>query len=78
MLNATREVVPDQARRWISFVGFLAAPVGAILGHVSLSQVRDRGETGRGLDLAGAIIGWSVTAVVIAGIVVMALLATPG
>src|SRR5215469_3020024 len=32
--------------------------VGAILGHVSKRQIRERGEGGRGMALAGVICGW--------------------
>jgi hypothetical protein len=37
--------------------GFLGA-VGAILGHVARRQVRERGEGGDGMALAGIIVGW--------------------
>jgi hypothetical protein len=37
---------------------FLVPLVGAILGHVALSQITRRGEQGRGLALAGIIVGW--------------------
>ncbi|MEE6259458.1 DUF4190 domain-containing protein [Plantactinospora sonchi] len=32
--------------------------VGAILGHVSRKQIRERGEGGDGLAMAGLIVGW--------------------
>jgi hypothetical protein len=48
----------------------LGFPVGAILGHVALSQIKRTGQEGRGLALAGIIIGWSVTALVL-GVVVI-------
>lgn len=32
--------------------------VGAILGHVARKQIRERGENGAGLALAGVIVGW--------------------
>lgn len=48
----------------------LAAPVGAILGHVALRQIRDTGQEGRGLALAGIIIGWAVTGLVLLLIVI--------
>lgn len=32
--------------------------VGAILGHVALNQIKQTGEEGRGMALAGVIIGW--------------------
>lgn len=37
--------------------GFIGA-VGAILGHVARRQVRERGEGGDGMALAGIIVGW--------------------
>lgn len=39
----------------------LSAPVGAILGHVALRQIRERGEEGQGMALAGVIVGWVIT-----------------
>jgi hypothetical protein len=47
----------------------LACPVGAILGHVALRRIRETGEEGRGLALAGIIIGWTATAFVLLAIV---------
>jgi hypothetical protein len=44
--------------------------VGAVLGHVSRRQIRDRGEGGDGMALAGIIVGWIVTGI---GLVVVAL-----
>ncbi|MFD1321139.1 DUF4190 domain-containing protein [Micromonospora sonneratiae] len=42
-------------------VGILA-PVGAILGHLSLRQIRkNTSQTGRGMARAAVIIGWSLT-----------------
>jgi len=35
---------------------------GAICGHVALNQIKRTGEGGRGLALAGVIIGWVFTA----------------
>ncbi len=41
---------------WIlPFVGSLA---GVIMGHISLSQLKTSGEKGRGMALAGVIVGW--------------------
>lgn len=40
---------------------FVAAPIGAILGHVARRQIKDRGEQGDGLALAGIVTGWIVT-----------------
>ena len=40
----------------------LIGVVGAILGHVSRKQIRERGEGGDGMALAGIIVGWIATA----------------
>ena len=39
---------------------FLAvlAPAGAITGHVALKRIKTSGQSGRGLALAGVIVGW--------------------
>ncbi|WP_396658021.1 DUF4190 domain-containing protein [Microbacterium sp.] len=46
-----------------SLVGLFVIPiigqiVGIITGHISLNQLKTSGENGRGLALAGTIIGW--------------------
>jgi hypothetical protein len=43
-------------------LGGLPGVIGAILGHVSMKQIRERGENGRGMALAGVITGWSAFA----------------
>ena len=40
---------------------FLFAPLGIVFGHVSLSQIKRSGEEGRGLAVAGLVIGYLVT-----------------
>lgn len=41
---------------WIlPFIGSLA---GAIMGHISLGQIKRTGEKGRGMALTGVILGW--------------------
>jgi curved DNA-binding protein CbpA len=45
----------------------VAAPVGAIVGHVARGQIRDRGELGGGLATAGIVVGWLVTAAYVCG-----------
>ena len=58
---------PNAPLNTLSIVGFIlafiVAPVGAILGHVSLSQIKKRFERGRGLALAAVIIGWIATGI---------------
>ncbi|HET8659066.1 MAG TPA: DUF4190 domain-containing protein [Micromonosporaceae bacterium] len=39
----------------------ITAPVGAVLGHVARRQIRERGEGGDSMALAGIIIGWILT-----------------
>lgn len=36
----------------------IGAVVGAILGHIALNQIKKSGEDGRGMALAGVIVGW--------------------
>jgi hypothetical protein len=53
-----------------SLAGFLigiSAPVGAILGHMALRQIRQTGEDGAGLAKAGIIVGWIITGLILAG-----------
>jgi hypothetical protein len=38
--------------------GGLLGLVGALLGHASRKQIRERGEGGDGMALAGVIVGW--------------------
>lgn len=48
----------------VSILGFIwvlpviGSLVGAILGHVALSRIKTNGGGGRGLALAGVIVGW--------------------
>lgn len=62
----------------IAVTGGLLSFVGAILGHVAMSQIKRTGEEGRGMALAGIIIGWTVTAlwVLLIGVIVLVAVAT--
>jgi hypothetical protein len=40
-------------------------PIGAILGHVARKQIRETGEQGDGMALAGIIVGWITTGIVV-------------
>ncbi|KUI41457.1 cyclophilin [Mycobacterium sp. IS-1590] len=55
---------------------FVFAPLGIVFGHVSLSQIKKSGEEGRGLAIAGLVIGYLVTIlavlVVVVSVVVLA------
>lgn len=48
-------------------VPFIGSLVGVITGHMSLSQLKSSGESGRGMALAGTIIGWVGLALAIIG-----------
>ena len=41
---------------------FFLAPLGIVLGHIALSQIKRTGEDGRGLAIAGLVIGYIFTA----------------
>ena len=61
-----------------SLVGVFVIPiigqiVGIITGHMSLSQIKQTGEGGRGLGLAGVIIGWVSLGLWILGIIAFVL-----
>lgn len=43
-------------------LAFFIPLVGAILGHVAMGQIKKTGEQGRGIALAGVILGWVFTA----------------
>lgn len=50
---------------------FLASIVGVITGHIALKQLRTSGENGRGMALAGVIVGWVGVALGILGILIL-------
>lgn len=61
---------------WI--VPFFGSLAGAIMGHISLKQIARTGEKGRGMALAGVIVGWAGLAllIVIALFIVFAIAAS--
>jgi Domain of unknown function (DUF4190) len=52
--------------------GGILGLVGAILGHVARKQIREQGQGGDGMALAGIIIGWATLAL---GLIIVALIA---
>lgn len=58
------------------FTGGIFSFVGAILGHIALSNIKKTGKGGRGMAIAGIAIGWSVTAFwIIAAVIIFAVAA---
>lgn len=54
---------------WIlPFIGSLA---GVIMGHISLKQLSTSGEKGRGMALAGVIVGWIGLALTVLGVIAL-------
>ena len=45
----------------VGILSWVTAPVGAILGHVALKQIRQTGESGEGMAKTGIIVGWIIT-----------------
>ena len=52
---------------WI--IPFLGGLAGAIMGHISLGQIKKNGEKGRGLALAGIIVGWVGVGLFVIGVI---------
>lgn len=62
---------PTNTLAIIALIGAFVVPiVGIVCGHLALAQVKRTGEGGRSLALAGMIIGYAYTALVIVIIVV--------
>jgi hypothetical protein len=61
-------------------LGFVVPLGGIICGHIALGQIKRTGEGGRGLALAGLILGYVFTALLvlyIIGVIVFVLIAIP-
>lgn len=55
----------------LGILGFGLLPV--IFGHVALGQIRRNGEQGRGMAIAGLVLGWLVLASTVVAIVLVVL-----
>lgn len=51
----------------------LSAPVGIVLGHIALSQIKREGSNGRGLAIGGLVIGYLLTLAIV-GFVIFAII----
>jgi peptidyl-prolyl cis-trans isomerase B (cyclophilin B) len=40
--------------------GFLLPPIGIVMGHIALSQIRRTGESGRGIAIAALVVGYTI------------------
>jgi hypothetical protein len=54
------------------YVGWLIPVVGAVLGGIALNQIKQRGQQGRGLAIAGIAIGSATAALLVLLMVVVA------
>ncbi|MEV0454648.1 DUF4190 domain-containing protein [Catellatospora methionotrophica] len=59
---------------WCYGIGALPGLIGAILGHVSQKQIRERQQEGKGLAITGIITGWSAVALTVIGIVIVVII----
>ena len=65
-----------------SIAGFIwlvpvIGPITAVItGHISLAQIKRTGEKGRGMALAGTVIGWVGIAAIVVGVVGIIVVAT--
>jgi hypothetical protein len=50
---------------WVYWIGSILA---LVFGYVALGQIRQRGQQGRGMAIAGIVLGWIGVATLIAGI----------
>ena len=57
-------------------LGGIVGLVGAILGHVARRKIRNSGEAGDGMALAGIIVGWIVLGLGVVGAVLLAVAIT--
>jgi hypothetical protein len=53
----------------IAFVGILAAIPAIILGHIARRQIRQTGERGAGMAMAGLVLGYIGVALTVVGII---------
>lgn len=48
-------------------LSFVVAPAGIVTGHIALNKIKQTGEPGRGLALAGTIVGYVLTGLAVIG-----------
>lgn len=57
----------------LGLIGLPLGVVGAVLGHLAMRQVRERGERGFGMAVAGTVVGWIATAAALAVLLLIVL-----
>lgn len=57
------------------FTSLLTAPVVVVMGHISLSQIRRRGERGRRLAITGLVLGYIMCLILLALILLFGFIA---
>ena len=55
----------------VFIIPFIGSVVAVITGHMSLSQIKRTGENGRGMGLAGTIVGWVGIGLSIIGFIIL-------
>ena len=60
------------------FVPILVSALGVIFGHVALNQIKSKGQGGRGMAIAGLVIGYIVVGLAVAAIVVFVVILGAG
>jgi peptidyl-prolyl cis-trans isomerase B (cyclophilin B) len=65
---------PRQTNAWAVAAlvsAFTVPPMAIVCGHVSLSQIKRTGDEGRGLAIAGLVIGYVLTALIVVFVALM-------
>lgn len=69
----------------VGLVGLIAMPLavlfslaGAVVGHSALRRIRETGQPGSGIALAGVILGWVVILPLVVFVMMAASMLTPG
>ncbi len=53
-------------------MGLTIAPLGVVFGHIALSQIKRTGQSGRGLAIAGLVLGYISVGVMVAALLSLA------
>ncbi len=59
------------ATAFFCYVPIFACPVGAVMGHVALRRIEEGHKGGKGLALAGVIVGWIGTGLLVLGLIAL-------